>query len=417
MTNPDEFVIRTPDDLYNEFRSATEQLCKQMGLDLEKIQYEPRMETRGKGLDYVSSQHPPEGDGFEFHIKTFTKNDNIIGNTIEISIDIKNSNRVTLHYLDRKMEKHEWHSNFLQRLVSLAWSEYNDEVLSDKLENLFHDSDIRVYGIPDDPILTLKELGVFLKGMTSVTEKLTMCKFYHVTGSDNYRQVSFAFLASELDTPLWVFFLQVGSPDSGGAKIALDRAYEEIEKVKKKIKVEPKEIHIDFDKLESFLIERSNYFEKGSISKICENSIFDRHYFDESDFGEEFIKNYKTMKKHYKNNEWRLALQEFRPLVQEALKITCDKKGIGIADIRNPGISNLTIRIIQAKILKKTMQKWLDAVANDPNMATHSDFPTEEDLQDENIKNRIFLSFQVGLSVLSELKEIINPFQDEWEQG
>ena len=164
----------------------------------------------------------------------------------------------------------------------------------------------------------------------------------------------------------------------------------------------------------SFLIVNSKYFEKEFVPEIYENSIFENYYFHESDFGKEFLKNYEKMTKHYKNKDWRSALHEIRPLIQHALKITCEKKGIDIVDVTKPNISNLTGKLIGADLMDKSSQKWSEAFAHDPNESVHSVFPTEMDLLNPNVRRRVFLSFQVGLSILSTLQQIINPSEKEW---
>ena len=230
--NPDKFRIETPQDLLNEFKLATEQINDYLKLDAKETNYS-RYETKGVGLDYIASSHFDE-KGFDFHIRTFTKNDNMIGEKINVSFQIYNSDGVSPFFTYDKIKMTQHHANFLQRWISMSLSKYNKEVLSDDLKRLFYDADIKVYGIPNNPTFNCREIEVFLRGITSSTEKLTICKFRHVRKVDNYRQFSFAFLTSRGTPPLWVFFLQVGSPDSRGAKMALDDINLEIEKVKKK---------------------------------------------------------------------------------------------------------------------------------------------------------------------------------------
>ena len=100
-------------------------------------------------------------------------------------------------------------------------------------------------------------------------------------------------------------------------------------------------------------------------------------------------------------------------MIQHALKITCEKKDVDISDLTNLNISNLTGKLIGAGLMDKSSQKWSEAFAHDPNESAHSVFPTEMDLLNPNVRRRVFLSFQVGLSILFTLQQIINP-SEEW---
>ncbi|MDE2588416.1 MAG: hypothetical protein KGL95_01950, partial [Patescibacteria group bacterium] len=298
-------------------------------------------------------------------------------------------------------------SNFLQRWITMAILKFNTEFLSDELRRLFYGADLRVYGIPEYHTPTVHELTVFLNGVVKYVEKLTVYRIRHVRGGDLYRQYSFAFLVSNSMSPLWVFFLKVGSPDSGGAKHDLDNIENLLVDVGKKIKLEINELDMDYNKLEWYLVENGMSFEKNLIQLLYERSIFDKVYFSESIFGKELFNAYQKMVTHYKNSDYRSALHELRPLIQDAMKITCQRKSVDISDLKNPNVSNMVSRLIEADLLDGANQKWVEAFAHEPNQSVHFIYPTEEDLMKEDVKDRIMLSFQIGVYLISSLQNIL----------
>lgn len=411
--NPDYFRADTPDELFEEFRKASEQVCSFLKIKTNKIEF-LRYETKGKGLDYIASCNY-DSKGFVFHITTFTKDENVVKGELTADLEIYNSDGIAPFVRHEPIRGFRNSPNFLQRWIASVISQYAKEVLSDELKRLFYDADIRVYGIPEYPTPTSYELMIFLKGVISCIDKLTICKFKHVRRIDNYRQFSYAFLASKGITPLWIFFLKVGSPDSGGAKISLDEIESLIDEAKTKIHVKVDEFDVDYDRLVSYLLSNSRFFEKEFISELYEKSIFrDFHYLAESDvFGQDFSESFKKMEKYYESGDFRSALHEIRPLVQHALKITCDKRNVDLSTISRLTISTLTGRLISEKILSGSLQKWAEAFSHEPNESLHSIYPTEDDLFDPIVRSRIILSFQVGLNIIQSLHEVLGSDKED----
>ena len=396
--------LPSADRLYNEFKNATLAICSDLKINEKDVEIS-RFETPKLGVDYTSSSSG-EPLHFFFHLRTVTKEMDVTQGKMTVALDVYSSEGDPSFDFYEEIKDTKWHTNFLQRWISKAISKFNDNKLSDNLESLFHNSEMRIYGMPNSHTPTIQELTVFLNGIVSYVNKLIVYRFRHVREIDMYRQFSYAFLVSSGVTPLWIFFLNVGSPDSGGAKHDFDYIENQLTQISKTMKVELRDRDIEYGHLEKYLIQHSTSFEKDLIPSIYQHSIFDNVDFSMQVFGEALYDEYEKMKKHYESGDYMTALREIRPIIQEALMITCSKNNVDITDMNSVNVSNLVGKLIGAKLLDGSNQKWVEAFAHEPNQSVHRIYPTQDDLEKIDVKERIKLSFQVAIYILTLLYDL-----------
>lgn len=141
------------------------------------------------------------------------------------------------------------------------------------LERVFGVSDLRVCDIwGSDSSFTFE---VILRGYSQLKPKrISILVFRDVDKSkDNYRRYSYAILA-HANIPQWYVFPFLGSPDSGGALLALQRAEKAIARVGRNIKVVRHRIDCAWD---PFILFLSGYAITSDLSHYLDEKIGGKH--------------------------------------------------------------------------------------------------------------------------------------------
>src|SRR5690606_853731 len=140
-----------------------------------------------------------------------------------------------------------------------------------------------------------------------------------------YRMFSYAFCVNGW---LWVFFLRFASPDSGGARRGLELMEQLLSNTN--LTLDIKNFDIEYSKLEDYLESKAARF-RPMFDKRYKLDIED-FFVTEEAFGQEFVKSYQKFLDIVKKEDYALAMENLRPLVQNALEIGCKKMGITLPD-------------------------------------------------------------------------------------
>ena len=397
------FVAKKPtsDEIFKQFIDASRQISEDLGINHKKVKVD-RYETGAIGLSYVASgENKPYR--FDFHLKTTTEKSDVTTGKMEASINIRYDEGSVPFWIHEDITELKTHSDFLARWT--AWAVYNFNIKHNpvNLDSLFNEMDILVYGIPRNTYPTMTEMQLLMGGVRTIKKgKILIYRFRHVDPTVKYRSFSYAFLVAHDDLHyFWVFFPEVGGLDSGGAGHDLQTTEELIKKIK--VKTERKYFDIKYNKLEKFLSKHVIAFESRRSGEL----IFRLGEPSEETLGKEFAKAYSKFEQRYENEQYPQALRDLRALVQESMEIVCEKKNIDIAEIKKRDIGNLSGILVKHKIIDGKLIEWFRAFSSVANLAAHKEFPSEKDLSNYHLKERILMTLLLGTHLISEIERTI----------
>lgn len=403
MVKMKHFVAKKPtsDEIFKQFIDASRQISEDLGINYKKVKVD-RYETGAVGLSYIAI-----GEGkpyrFDFHLKTTTEKSNVTTGKMEASINIRYDEGSVPFRIHEDITELKTHSDFLARWT--AWAVYNFNIKHNpiNLDSLFNEMDILVYGIPRNTYPTMTEMQLLMGGVRTIKKgKILIYRFRHVDPTVKYRSFSYAFLVAHDDLHyFWVFFPEVGGLDSGGAGHDLQTTEELIKKIK--VKTERKYFDIKYNKLEKFLSKHVIAFESRRSGEL----IFRLSEPSEETLGKEFAKAYSKFEQRYENEQYPQALRDLRALVQESMEIVCEKKNIDIAEIKKRDIGNLSGILVKHKIIDGKLIEWFRAFSSVANLAAHKEFPSEKDLSNYHLKERILMTLLLGTHLISEIERTI----------
>lgn len=392
--------------LFDEFTTATYEIAEELGVEKTHVKLE-KYETPRLGVDYMASSS--EGTyPFNFHLRTETENeDPTVGGIIKATLEIWYSEGVAPFYFHEEITYLRAHSNFLSRWA--AWALFNFNLKHNRvdLESLFHDVDIRVYGLPGYNTPSMAEAEILFRGLLSTQRnKLIVFRFRHIEKPYLLRDFSYAILVDiDRSPPYWVFLPQFAGLDSGGSHSAYRQIEGLIEVAKKKLDVEMRKYDIEYDKLDRFLLKH----ESGFYSIIRDDNLeqlYDLVLPPSSPCLEELEGQYKKFLERFENKEYPQALRDLRALIQQAQENLAKSKKIDISHIRDPDVNKLAGLLIQNRVIDGRLQPWFHAFSSIANMAAHKSFPTEEDMKDDNARARILMTFLLGKQLMLELDAV-----------
>lgn len=408
MVKMKHFVAKKPtsDEIFKQFVEASRQISEDLGINYKKVKVD-RYETGTVGLSYVST-----GEGkpyrFDFHLKTTTEKADVTTGKMEASVEIYYDEGSAPFWIHEDVTELKTHSDFLARWT--AWAVYNFNIKHNlvNLDSLFNEMDILVYGIPGNTYPTMSEMQLLMGGIRTIKKgKILIYRFRHVDPIIKYRSFSYAFLVAHDDLHyFWVFFPEIGGLDSGGAGHDLKTTEGLIKKIK--VKTERKYFDIPYTELEKFLSKHVIAFESHRSGEL----IFRLGAPSEATLGKEFAKAYSRFEQRYENEQYPQALRDLRALVQESMEIVCQKKKIDITKIKNHDIGNLSGVLVRHKVIDGKLIEWFRAFSSVANLASHKEFPTEKDLSNYHLKERILMTLLLGTHLISEIgRTITKPYK------
>ncbi|MDE1818708.1 MAG: hypothetical protein KGI19_08915 [Thaumarchaeota archaeon] len=396
------------DILFAQFLESSRQICDDLDVSYDDVEAE-RYEEPNVGVSYSTRGN---GDKYKFYffLKTDAENKDLLSGTMSASLDVTYSdNGDQFSFYEHDISWLKPHPNSLLRWA--AWAVFNFNIKHNpvNLGFLFPDPKIRVYGLPNYTNPTIGEMHIVIGGIRQFPpQKLLVYRFRHVDQGDKYRSFSYAFRVSHTTfPPLWIFFLNCGGLDSGGAHGDFLKIEELIETIK--TKVERIYFDISYDELKKFLQERGE-------GVRLQSGLDDMNYYftdpSEVAFGERFVELFCRFKEEFKKENFADALRDMRVLVQEAMQLVCRKKNIPL-DKEDNTISKISAKMFIGDRKDAILSNWFLAFSSSANSSSHKDFPTKNDLRDYTLKHRIMITFILGAHLIEELQKMSFPPQSE----
>ena len=388
--------MKNSDALFQEFKLATEQICADLSLEYRNVKF-TRYETKKTGIDYSAfmSNDPPQ---FSFYISTTTKDKDPTLGSMKAELEIIYSESANPFFFCENIDYMRGHPNFLQRWVAWAVTQYNVEHNPANLGSMFNDAYIQICGVPRD-IRTRTLFKLLMSGiLNSDVTKIYVYIFRHAEEIHHYRSYSYAISPIRNDMGgEWFFFLNFGSPDSGGASMMLDLAKRWIFKMGNLSKIEY--FDISYDELELFLRNKSiNEHIFPNSLEIKPRTLF----IDTDNFRKNFDKIYRKFVDKFEIYEYPERMRSLRALVQTALEETHNHYKIELEE-NNRTVSKLATSLVKNKIIDPPLLKWFDVFSDVSNKSAHGDYPSENDLVDELIENQCVISVDIGIWLISML--------------
>ena len=388
------------DKLYKMFCKATKQLCNDLGIDYEQVNKD-RQEFAKRSVY----------NAYGFGCKC----------PLTFSVILEQINRVDCQMLsvwvqipygegsapfefgDYDIPESKRRGDYLVRWVEYAVHKFHLEHKSINLDSRFAGAYIRVYGIDEDPDLTLAEMKIFINGIKkTLNDQIIVYKFRHINQDTEYKSFSYGFSAArrEVMRPFWVFFHGVGGTYPAGD----GRYLNEIERVTKRIKGGVQEwFDVEYDALHKYLLEHAVSFEprrSGEIRFNLNDALTEK-------LEKGFTVEYSKFVQHYENNDYPQALRDLRALVQEMMETICQENNVEIK-AKAPSIDNLSEAMISKSIIGNEIRALFKAFAPYPNKASHKLFPLKEDIgglyTTDLINTTILLGVQLIIHMVEKIK-------------
>ena len=385
--------------LLDEFKKAAVEAALDLNLNPEEIEFRD-VETPKIGLSY--SARILEGvKNFDFFLRTTTDQDDPKTGTMKAFMTIGFIEGGAPYSFNENLEYIKNHNNFLSRWVSWAIFNYRKEHEKTKLETLFYDVDIRVYGIPGYCRPAEEEATILFNGLLSLKpEKVLVYKFRHIK-KEQYlcRDISYAvFVNPACGTCFWAVFPNNCGLDSGGAHNTYKHFENLISELRAKIPVEITRYDIEYDELENFLLKHNSGFFSCTHDNVLEP--FDMFFFSISRLISEDQE--KQFLERLEKKEYPEALRNLRALVQQAQENLAKIKEIELPHSSERTIPKLAGILIREGIIEGRLHAWFSAFTSIANLASHGNYPTKEDMKQS--RSRILLTFYVGLQLIKEME-------------
>jgi len=288
-----------------------------------------------------------------------------------------------------------------------AWAIHNFRLRHDptKLESLFRDDYIRVCGVPKNRFPTLTELQLLMRGLQASNSSVAILKFRHVSVTDWYRSYSYAIWAETLargGSGLWVFFCDASGLDSGGAHGDYEFIEELIRDLGKRVTV--KHYDVEYPVLERFLLRKGRSFNSYDYSFSLESLHRSELDFLEDEFGDEIAAVFCKSENSFWDRDYPGALRDLRAVVQDALVYVAKAWSVGLEEVSKPNIYQIAQKLIKTRVLDTRLAPWFEAFSSFANIASHGNFPSENDWKDPNTRARVLATFVIGRQLLLEMK-------------
>ncbi|MCW4010630.1 MAG: hypothetical protein NWF05_08425 [Candidatus Bathyarchaeota archaeon] len=392
------------DAIFEEFIKATEQIRKDLNIVLEP---ETDRAESDLGFDFDAEVFQ-DSKGFCFCVS-----EEFDGPTRKLTatLSIYFQEGAAPFYINENIDYIAGHSNFLCRWA--AWAVFNFKQAHEKisLESLFYESQIRVYGLPRYCDPAEGEASLLFNGMLMLQQdKVLIYKFRHIDPPSGYltRFFSFGVWVNTLkNPPFWVIFPNFCGLDSGRGFSTYKKFGSLISMLKEKLEVEIRNFDIQYEELDTFLLGHAT-----SFNSICrEHDLYNIFYYNGPIRvlkGSE--KEFDKFKERLQNKEYPQALRDLRALVQQAEENLVKLKELDYSKIKEPDVNKLASFLVEEGIIDGRLRSWFQAFTSIANIASHKNFPSQQDLKKGVLRVKIMLTFQLGLQLLEELDEpLIKP--------
>ena len=157
------------------------------------------------------------------------------------------------------------------------------------------------------------------------------------------------------------------------------------------------------DKLEKFLAKYVIAFESNRSGEM----FFRLSEPSEETFGKEFAKAYSRFEERHDSEQYPQALRDLRALVQESMEIVCEKKNIDITKIKKRDIGSLSDALIKHNVIDGKLNEWFRAFSSVANLASHKEYPSEKDLRNYYVKEKVRITILLGAHLIYEMEKTI----------
>jgi hypothetical protein len=390
--------MRESDD-FNEFKQSVMQLTKELKVEPKNVSFYD-FTTRAQEFSYLAS-----GGNESFYFEYYAKKSKG-EKDIDIVINISESSPP-----DDKMvtfrEKVPGFS-FLERYTGAAMHYYNINMHPVDLKNMVGEVPLYVLSVPNYE--TKPQIEVLLNGIPlGQGNELEVYKFRHVDKTmDYYRFLSYLFKFHTSWGTVFIAFPWLGGPDSGGASRDLEFTDECIKRVKdRKGIVIISELDIEYAKFENFVSLRGSSIADHMTPELELNQLRLPLF---TAFGKDFQREWRKFLAKFYARDLRGALGDIRPLVQDALRITCEEKKVDISKIKDDDPNSLVGLLIGQKMMDGRFQAWTGTFTAFANIGNHSKVtPTEAEFDDIVFRKRVVMAIMLGIQLIEELQKILKP--------
>ena len=386
-------------NVLTDFKIAAEQIAEDLDI-AEKIDIDPSESQLGFDITARASK---DSKGFDFWVSSDSGGSDY---TMKASLSIDFRDGAAPFYFQENIDYIVGHSSYLSRWASYAVFKFKQVHEKTLLNSVFHETEIRVYGLPGYCDPAIGEARLLFHGMLHLQKgKILVYKFRHVDSPSGYlmRSFSYAIWVTTSKGPcFWGVFPDFCGLDSGQGF----RTYREFQALlvmlEKKFQVEVRKFDIPYEELETFLLGNAEGF--SSIDRT--DDLYKLSYYGGPSKVLEGSENeFKKFKEQLQNKQYPQALRDLRALVQQAEENLAKKLEIDYSSIQEPDVNKLAGLLIEKKALDGRLRSWFNAFTAVANIASHRSYPTAEDLKNEVCRIRIMLTFQLGLQLLEELDE------------
>jgi len=391
----------------DDFRRVAEEIAEDLEMEEGKIKI-----GHGEshlGFDYTAGLFN-NTRGFDFHLrKKIEKTRQKTIEKMEASLAIHFQEGVAPYFFHESIDYIVGHPDFLGRWAS--WAIFNFRQAHEKinLESLFHEMDIRIYGIPGYCEPAESEAETLFNGILATQEgKVIVYRFRHMD-PESYlcRSLSYAVYVSPKGfSSFWAVFPDNCGLDSGGGYSAYNHFEKLIEKVKQRYEVEVKKYDALYDEFEAFLLKKSAGF-----SSAIGNHDLDMltHHSNRLKVLDGSQKEFEGFMQRLEKKQYSQALRDLRALVQQAQENVVRSVSLDASHISDPDVNKLASLLIEHKYIDGRLRSWFTAFTSIANLASHGDFPTKKNMTDPLLRTRVLLTFHIGIYLIDELNQIVTP--------
>jgi len=248
------------DQFFEEFIKAYKLICKQFGL--ESLLHEVRrLETKHVGLDYISYAQSQDCS-INFSVRSNSDDSDIIGDSVTVSLEIETPKLFRSKHLQAELTRSKFKKGFLQRWSLTRIRQFGRWLEAEPIDVIFHDMDVRVYGLPGSTRPTVAEFVTVIAGLEKRQQprKLLVYRFHHHEKYSEAEFFSYALWICVTDYDFWIVFPNAAGL-SGGENFRDYCFIEELlENASRKLKPDIRDLDVDYEDLEGYLLQHAVTF-------------------------------------------------------------------------------------------------------------------------------------------------------------
>ena len=388
--------------LKSQFDPAARQIALDLGIDTETLELAKKEYEGQADFFFRASGTSPSGPSFIFNVDLeYEGSAARINPEVHAYLEITYEEYAPPFHFEQDIASMCGHPKFLERWA--AWAVYTFHLRHKpiNLENLFGDDYIRVWGAPLEPWPTMSEFKLLMRGLQN-SGPVTILKLRHVSDDFWDRSYSYAILADSIASQgLWIFFCDSSGLDSGGAYKHYRRIEQLIVDLGEKTTV--KTYDVEYAALESFLLRKARNFNTDDDNFGLEAL----HRLELTSLGEIFgpkvSDSFGKSEQSFWNTDYAGALRDLRAVVQDSLVVVAKARSIDLTRLEKPNINNIAKKLCDEKVLDNRLRAWFEAFTSFANIASHGNFPSDEDWKNINTRARVLSTFAIGRQLLLEM--------------